>query len=241
MSDVNKERILNRIRKMMRLANDAGATEGERDNAMRMVHATLAKYNLEMPDDDKTETVEPRVHLFKDFLGKPWCVSIAGALATLYFTKYYYQTLPGNAGPKQPARHNFVGRQSNATTAMEMAEWIVDAVNKQAQAFGREYGGGYKDYRAFAQGAAEKIFFRCLDLATKSQQKGLDADDSGNSCTAVIVSNLYKKELIANTEFLATKGVKLGKGRSQSYADNAGARAAGRAFGSTVSLTRNFK
>jgi len=33
---------------MLRLANDAGASEGERHNAMRMAHATLAKHNLDL-------------------------------------------------------------------------------------------------------------------------------------------------------------------------------------------------
>lgn len=42
-------RVLARVRKMMALANDdAAASDGERDNALRMAHATLLKHNLTM-------------------------------------------------------------------------------------------------------------------------------------------------------------------------------------------------
>ena len=46
----DKARALARVRKMLALANDAAATEGERENALRMAHATLAKYNLELAE-----------------------------------------------------------------------------------------------------------------------------------------------------------------------------------------------
>lgn len=39
-------RILQRVRKMMALANDKAASDGERENAMRMAHATLASIVL---------------------------------------------------------------------------------------------------------------------------------------------------------------------------------------------------
>lgn len=57
MTNEDKERILSRVRKMLRLANDAGATEGKRDNAMRMAHATLAKYNLDIAQAEESGVV----------------------------------------------------------------------------------------------------------------------------------------------------------------------------------------
>ena len=50
MSDDERNKILARVRKLLNLANNAAATEGERDNAMRMAHATLAKYNLSLAE-----------------------------------------------------------------------------------------------------------------------------------------------------------------------------------------------
>jgi hypothetical protein len=48
MSERSTEWVLERVRKLLALGTNAGATEGERDNAMRMAHALLAKYNLDM-------------------------------------------------------------------------------------------------------------------------------------------------------------------------------------------------
>ena len=42
--------ILDRVKKMLAIANDSAASEGECDNALRMAHNTLAKHNLDMAD-----------------------------------------------------------------------------------------------------------------------------------------------------------------------------------------------
>lgn len=44
------DKIINRVKKMMALANDPAASDGERENALRMSYAILAKYNLDMTD-----------------------------------------------------------------------------------------------------------------------------------------------------------------------------------------------
>jgi hypothetical protein len=54
MSEFDREKVLARVKKMMTLATDAGASEGERENALRMAHATLAKYNLTMSEAEAT-------------------------------------------------------------------------------------------------------------------------------------------------------------------------------------------
>jgi hypothetical protein len=234
-------RILARVRKLMALANDAGATEGERDNAIRMAHATLAKYNLTLGDTESEE--EKRVLYTRDFLGKPWCINIAAAIARLYFCEYYYQTIGGNAGPAQKARHCFIGKLSNVTTAHEMAEFIVTAVNKEAQRYQRSIGGRYQEYRAFAQGAAFRIAARCNGIKKDAETVGLIADESdGSTGTALVVHGLYVREQNANKALMESMKISLGKGRSQSidYSQRE-ARSAGARFGNSVQLQRTIK
>lgn len=245
-NDDKQKRILGRVRKMMALAADAGATEGERDNAMRAVHATLAKYNLTLSQVDASDpnAEEARKHLRKAFLGKPWAVQITGAIARMYFCHYHYQTMGGNAGPTQKAVHNFVGRYSNVVTAQEMSEFVVGSVNREAQKFQREIGGKYSDYRAFAQGAAARIYQRCVKIEADAKAKGVAAEPEEKSDepgTALVIATLYKTELDANTHFVETKIGKLRTGRSMSVAGNTDARRAGAAFGSKVSLNRQVK
>src|SRR5215472_4319088 len=85
---VVSEQILARVRKMLALANDAGATEGERDNALRMAHATLAKYNLDLAaaeiaggEDERADSLEPRVEQAGKFGGWAWAQHIANSIA----------------------------------------------------------------------------------------------------------------------------------------------------------------
>lgn len=54
-------RILQRVRKMMALANDKAASDGERENAMRMAHATLA--SIVLASFYKTELVQHAPHI----------------------------------------------------------------------------------------------------------------------------------------------------------------------------------
>lgn len=246
-NDEKQMKILSRVRKMMALASNAGATEGERDNAMRAVHATLAKYNLTLSEVDASDpnAEEKREQLRKQFLGKPWAIMIAGAVARMYFCHYFYQTLGGNAGPTQKATHIFIGRHSNVVTAQEMAEFVVTSVNREAQKYQRDTGGGYADYRAFAQGAAGRVFQRCAAIEADAKSKGVPAEASdlvhpevqaSTPGTALVIATLYKTEFDANEAFVTQKLGKIGKGRSMTLAGNRTARQAGAEFGSKVSL-----
>lgn len=260
MTDERQLKILRRVRKMMKLANDAGASEGERDNAMRMVHATLAKYNIAMSlvDAGDAQTEEKRESLRKAFLGKPWAIQIAAAIARMYFCHYHYSTMGGNAGPTQKALHVFVGRESNVVTAQEMAQFVVESVNREAQRYQRSIGGRYGDYRAFAQGAAQRIRERCYQIEQDAKTKGVEdvptdeqpglltSDEAFNQVpgTALVLASLYKTEDDANTAFVAKVYGKLGKGRSSTFAPGAttgNARSAGAKFGSKVSLHKQIK
>lgn len=251
MSDKAQEqnKILRRVRKMMKLAQDAGATEHERDTALNMVHATLAKYNISMAQVEASDEQEKRGALREAFLGKPWAIQISGAIARMCFCHYYYQTLGGNAGPTQKAMHNFIGLESNVVTAKEMARFVVESVNREAQRYQRQIGGGYADYRAFAQGAAGKIRLRCADIERQAKEKGVaeqttDADDHkslsvSGAGTALVLASLYKTEEEANKAWLESHNIKLGTGRAQSIDTRRGyAHKAGAEFGATVSLHR---
>lgn len=239
-----QDKVLRRVRKMMKLAQDAGATEGERDTAMRMVHSTLAKYNISMSQVGSGEaTEEAREKLRQTFLGKPWAINIAGAIARMYFCRYFYQTLGGNAGPTQKALHTFIGRHSNVVTAEEMSRFVVESVNREAQRFQRQTGGRYADYRAFAQGAAAKIAQRCAQIQHEAEQEGLaatpaDEEDAATPAgTALVLANLYKTELEQNEAWMEQQGIKTSAGRTQTYdPTKVHARLAGIDYGAKVSL-----
>jgi hypothetical protein len=255
-----QDKILRRVRKMINLANCAGASEGERDNAMRMVHATLAKYNISMTQVEAGQApTEARERLAQAFLGKPWAIQIAAAIARMCFCHYYYQTLGGNAGPTQKANHVFIGLHSNVITAQEMARFVVESVNKEAQRYQRSIYGRYSDYRAFAQGAAMKIRQRCAEIEESAKKQGVEsvvsteadvpteADDpalltASGAGTALVLASLYQTEKEANEAWLKQAGVELVSGRRQTMdLSKAQARNAGISYGAKVSLHKQVK
>ena len=69
------EHITRKIRALIATANDDGASENERETALRMVQGMLVKHNLEMAD--VFEVKEGREDLENIQFGTPWACSIA--------------------------------------------------------------------------------------------------------------------------------------------------------------------
>src|SRR6187399_1869298 len=97
MSEENKDAVLDgvvrRVKKMLTLAADAGAAEGERDNAIRMAHALLAKHNMTVAQveaanaDSKKEERTGGISVTRD---QPWARQTASAIARLFFCKHFF-------------------------------------------------------------------------------------------------------------------------------------------------------
>jgi len=72
-----ENKVLERVKKMIALGNDAAATEAERETALRMAYNLLAKYNLSMSDLPEDESHEARerqdVVISADRLGPQPC------------------------------------------------------------------------------------------------------------------------------------------------------------------------
>lgn len=241
--DENK-RVLQRVQKMLRLANDAGAAEGERDNAMRMAHALLAKYNLDLAQveasaDAQTAAsaaaTEPRVDHAAEFIGYPWARNICQSIGELFFCSYLYASTRSGAGK---CRHYFVGKTSNAVTAALVAEFVVKSVFREGARLQRANNEGTAFHRSFSWGAASKIRERVRELKVDTKQVAAVTSTPG---TALVLASLYDTEAKANELFITQRWPKLRSGRGGKGADHHGAHAQGRAYGATVSLSPQLK
>lgn len=202
MNDNEQARILARVAKMLRLANDAGASEGERDNALRMAHATLAKYNLDLAQVESTtnttDSTEARVKHDAQFYGRPWARLMANTVAELFFCKYVY--VP-NSDAKL-IRHYFIGRHSNAITAASLAEFVVSSTMRESKARARRDGAGNAFARSFCWGATNRIRERVKQIiADASNQTSELATNPG---TALVLASLYRREEQDNSKAIAT-------------------------------------
>lgn len=229
--DFDKDRVLARVKKMMALANDAGATEGERDNALRMAHATLAKYNLSMAEADAAglAPVEARMNGTFDMRGiKPWMRTAAAAVANLYFCKFFFSNLQNGS-----LRYNFVGKESNVYTAKEMSKYVIDSIWKEGRAAAKAVGetatGTY--WRSFCKGAAGRVYQRCEEIRRT-------AEAVPSTGTSLVLASVYQKELLANAEFIAQQlGLHLKSGVNRERNTQYSGYQAGRAYGDRIGLS----
>lgn len=233
--DFNKEKVLQRVKKMMALANDAAATEGERDNAIRMAHATLAKYNLSMAEADAAGTKSEEKRKGEGVVGKdyPWMRTTAGALATLFFCEYFYIRLGGGS-----VKHFYVGKESNVFTAQEMTQFVIRSIDREARKVAMERTGnaGGTFWRSFCKGAADTVWHRCAKIRKEAEAAPKTPG------TALVLASVYALEQKANVQFmsdvLGIKDLKEGKHRERNT--SFAAYGAGQEFGDRVNLNKQI-
>jgi hypothetical protein len=219
------EKVLDRVKKMLALGNNEGATEAERETALRMAYNLLAKHNLSLADMPAEESIEAREKQEVILSADKWARSLAHAVAKLFFCKYFY----GRTNTSGKDIHYFVGRQSNAMTARYMAEYLIKAVKREAS---KRYSSATSPQgRSFCVGTTDSVRRR-VDVMVTEQTESAPG-------TALVLINLHKSETIENDKWLALAGTTLKTGKAR--ADNSlryGAFREGREYGNTVSLNR---
>lgn len=231
---MSDEKLINRVKKMMALANDPAASDGERENALRMSYAILAKYNLSLSDVEGNPTgpQEARKQAKGEFYGRPWAVSVSSSVAKLFFCKYYYTTLG-----KNQARHTFTGLESNVLSAEEVARSLVESIRMESNRRMRREGQNATWRRSFATGATFKIQERVRELMS-----GTAALEGVSTGSALVLVNLRASERKANELFLVEQGVKLTVRKSRASSNlQSDAYSQGRTFGSSLNLSATKK
>jgi hypothetical protein len=223
---MSENKILERVRKMLTLANNEAATEGERDNALRMAHNLMAKHQLDMMDLDEhvREKDDPRGHFQEEGWNLQWCNQIRMHIARLFGAKYFI----GKKINATRGTHHFVGRESAATTAMLMSDWIIRDTLRKCDKFAghRLTAGG----RAFGVGVAGMLSTRINEMLKKKAEEVREF-------TGRDLVLLNEDEQEANENYIEdVLGVKL-KSRAlrRSRLDRDGY-AAGREHGKTINL-----
>lgn len=221
---MNQERIIDRIRKMLALANDLAATEGERDNALRMAYNTMAKYNIDIASVEQAgrKNDEPRIDFPKVSWSWTWAKSVNQIVAEMFFCKYYYfEKINGTQ-----ITHHFVGRESNAMTAAVMADYIVNSILKEGRAI-------YKSntspaMRSFVTGAMHALSRRVDELIKAKQQ-----EFAAQPGTAIVLASLYDTEAALN-ELILPEDLRVVKSRVSKVQGDAYGK--GREFGDNINL-----
>lgn len=225
---MSEEKILSRVRKMMAIANDAAATEGERDNALRMSYRLLAKYNLTMVDVEihASRNEEDRKIYETVTRSQLWARHVCHIIAELFFCQYF----SGRRINADKCVHHFVGKESNATTAMLMSEYVVQSLVKESRV--RYKNDLTPEARSFCLGAVVKLRERVRELKEQAQTEINEAPTG----TSLVLANFYEQEKAANALVVSDAGIRTAVGRAGKTTVKSSAYASGKEYGSSIGL-----
>ena len=201
-----KESVLKRIQKLLKMSTENGASENEAMLAADKAQKLLQEHNLsisDLKDDDQVEPMDSEdIEVERDL----WKGYIRGATAKLYFCKTY-TTMKLDKHYRRVKVITFVGRKSNRMVATEMCKYFINTVDRLAAEEFREVPGSRasinKMSHAFKQGCASRLQRRLLDRYNEIAPEYIP---QGNPDGLPI---LYKNEQMAITKWLAQKGIKL--------------------------------
>mgnify|MGYP003118809890 FL=1 len=201
-----KESVLKRIQKLLKMSTENGASENEAMLAADKAQKLLQEHNLSISDLKDEDQVEPMdsedVEVERDL----WKGYIRNATAKLYFCKTY-TTMKLDKHYRRVKVITFVGRKSNRMVATEMCKYFINTVDRLAAEEFREVPGSRasinKMSHAFKQGAAAKLSKRLNDRYNEIAPEYIPQDNPDG------LPILYKNEQMAITKWLAQKGIKL--------------------------------
>ncbi len=196
------DNILAKIRAMLALAGDTGATEAEAAVAAQKAQELLTQYNLDTTDlgDGKPDSSQVGQWTYE----KPhykWQQSLYGAVAKAYFCTLYLEGRNGIA---------FVGTEINVKTAEELARWIslqLDWMAFHAVQDEELHKASFRNN--FLWGATERI-------AARLREKTRRMKEEQTQVTALVVHHEAN-----NLAFLNNKGIILrGRGSRARFGVN---------------------
>ena len=220
-----ENKVLERIKKMIALGNDAAASEGERETALRMAYNLLAKYNLSISDLPEDQNNEARERQDVVISADRWARSLAQAVAKLFFCRYFYS----GTGTSGKDKHCFVGRQLNVITSRHMTEYLIKSVKREAT----------RRYKSPTSPEGRSFCVGTVDTIRKRVEEMIKADTESTPGTALVLVTLHQREHDANQKWLDNAGLSLTTAKAR--ADNslrAGAFYDGREYGKSVSLAQ---
>lgn len=200
---MNNDNIFIKIKKLLEITTDKGATEYEAKTAALMVQKLLAKFNLSIDVvnsfNDEKEIIEDIVDGDKGYL---WAKQLAAVVAPNYFCKSF---LVCN-------KIVFYGYKEHISVAKEIFKFLFNTGDKLALELCREYtkkqGHSRDVYNSFVfgyvQGIKEALNEQCVALAIVVPTKVVEEYNKLNLSKA-------KTRYIREDTTIRDKGYNLGK------------------------------
>lgn len=238
----SNDRVIDRVRKLLDLANHPATSEEEAFAAMSRVNVVLAKYNLDMAAVLKADRSgeDKVVHTKMGDYEKPgtyvrWSVTLCAAAAELNFCDYYY-----NATSKGWI-HNLVGRKVNVTVTELTYHYLMQSVKRLAKEDAKSKGltgnRASRHQHSFCKGATNALHHRCFDLAEiRRCEETIVRHSDGTKSNLPALASLYEQEKKAIDEFKKEHFITIKTGRSRNTKVDIDAYVSGKEAGKKISL-----
>ena len=250
MSDIGK--IKDRIRKLLNVAEDDAATDGEIENAMRAAQSLMAAYKL-TEADCPADTARPTTY------GEQRCYAAGSNLSNwesylMHFccdfvrtAQFYYchgvaKVLPSGivqrddtGAPICGTRITVYGPTEDVAIAVELFQELQQTIIAMARL---RYGGVFRgDGRAYAEGFAHGLRERLRVVQRQLQAPAAGGNGQAGTALMVRVNAIAQQQRDEGSQWLKQQGVTLRSGRRSGNYNDPGAFARGRAAGKAADVS----
>ena len=200
MSDNN---IRDKIRKLLALARDKGATENEASNAMTMATALMAKYRIDQSELEVKSSITGSC-MFGDWY--LWAARVVGAAAELCAVRWSIHA----SGPDSFNAINFYGPELDMHMAADMFNYLLNEVEK---AYKRDLPKGMtkaerSEFRkTYKFACANRLWTRAGDIVQEMKRNDQAAKATGSR--ALVVAASFDQQLSEIEEWMKQQGMKL--------------------------------
>jgi hypothetical protein len=202
---------IDKVTKLLALANDKGATQGEAENAMALATRILEQHNLDLAlveanagskDAGKRADKKSSGGLYK------WQRKVWEHTAKLNMCHYF--SIKGlEAGSKYEQR--FVGRAENVLATNLMGQYLQDTIERMAAQWAKDQGYASRFVKSaiiFREGMADAICstlsdarYRRLQEARAREAEQRAAQPAGNG-TSIVLASVIQSEEDLNNDYL---------------------------------------
>jgi hypothetical protein len=192
MTDEQKRKVLEKVRKLLALAQSANEYEAEA--AAERAQILLAEHNLEMSEVHATEG---GIEMDDEFMtdSRPWRRQLGTMVAKLYFCGYYYtfkyKESARKCGYFRGDAHVFTGERHNIVVAKLMFQYLNETVERLARDAGNKTTSTQRAHfiTSFRHACANRICYRLYNRYLEANKKGMPGSH-GNTLPAL--ANLYQ-------------------------------------------------
>jgi len=162
MTESKKDWVLNKVRKLLAMAEAGNQSEAEAEAMAQKAQELLTKYQLEMTEVEVEEAADERVEQDAMYFEKgtrvtTWkailCQYVAEANSCSVFKVPGRETYEGTVRGKVV----IVGKPGNAAAARYLAMSFINTVDNMGKAFVRRHGGGKRAGNSFRLGMVRRI------------------------------------------------------------------------------------